>query len=67
MLVGYFLLATVAHLSSRAVSGCCCAATVILVKNSVSALVESIAYPCSSASMAHLKSLRKRQALLLRS
>ncbi len=38
-----------------------------LGKKSVSALVESVAYIVSSASTAHLKSLRKRQALLFRS
>ena len=50
-------------------SGLCCsaAAAVILVKNSVSALVQSVAYSVSSASTAHLKSLRNRHALLLRS
>ena len=50
-------------------SGCSpsAAAAAILVKKSVSALVESVAYIVSSASTAHLKSLRKRQALLFRS
>ena len=43
------------------------AAAEILVKKSVSALVESVAYIVSSASTAHLKLLRNRQALLLRS
>src|SRR5262249_32736501 len=43
------------------------AAAEILVKNRVSALVLSVAYIVSSASIAHLKLLRKRQALLLRS
>src|SRR5689334_4350800 len=43
------------------------AAAAILVKNRVSALVLSVWYSVSKASTAHLKSLRKRQALLFRS
>src|SRR6187551_1235183 len=68
-LLGYFRIPACDHLSNRTLSGFSpsAAAAEILVKKRVSALVESVAYIVSSASTAHLKSPRNRQALLLRS